>query len=907
MKSLVVFLAIIFVSLSASSQQREVRVSGRVLDSASREALPGATVVLLLKKDASVLQHVLTSEDGYFNLNFNYSDTSAIKVMFIGYNVYETPLAIRDTTRKVALGNIMLGVKNIQLGGVEIVQQIPPIVVKKDTVEFNAGSFKTAPNAALEELLKKLPGLEVNPDGTFTFNGEKLTSILVDGKPFFTDDIQELAKILPAEIVDKVQMIDKKSQQAEDSGVQDGQRLKALNLVIKKDKKKGTFGSVGIAGGDEKRYNVNANLNLFSGDKQISLIGGTNNVNPNNFGNTSPGILKNTNYMVNYSDQLTKKLRVNGGYAYSKNFNQYGSESLKEYISVDSTKYNASSRVSENNRVNHRFSLNFEYEIDSTQTLKFKPSFSFGDGTGRSINNFQISSISNTIRNQGTDLTSNNNKTTQGAANLLYRKKFRQQGRIFTASVDWSGNNTEGTGLLENNRLLLDSTNQVKLDSTRQQNQNNSNSSNLSLRLTYVQPLKNDFFLESQYSYDTRATETDRGTYNWSKESEGYTDKVDSLSNNYHNLTNVHRAGLNIRKSLDKTDFTLGLKLQYNDLSSDNITKDTVSQQHTLNFSPLAMANFDLGNNRRLNITYNGNTMQPSLEQLQPVIDRSNSLYIQTGNPDLKPSFTHAMNLSYNAFNLDKQTGIFLGLSGTATMNKIVNRTTFDETGVQYSKPENVNGSFNLNGYVTNTFYFKKLKTRINARTNSAYSRNVSFLNGEKNFTNNLSVGENLSINLLIEEKLELNGSVNATWNQANYSLQPDNNQNYLSYGAQFTADVTLPWEIHLGSSVKYMATSGQARGFDQNNTLLNGYIYKNILKGNQGELKFSAYDILNQNTSVRRITNENYLEDVRTDVLKRYFMLSFVYYIRRFNGKSMTGSGPRVRRSAGATSIRSY
>ncbi|RAJ01498.1 carboxypeptidase-like protein [Chitinophaga skermanii] len=882
MKPIFLFLLLFTSFFVAQGQQKQLHVKGRVLDFSSREPLPGAIVIMLNAKDSTMHSNTAAAVSGDFTIAAQHGGQYKLKVQFMGYETFTQAINYQDTTTIVQLGDIFMNMKNVTLAGVEIVQQRPPMVVKKDTVEYNAGSFKTQPNALLEELLKKMPGLKLEADGSLTYNGEPIPELMLDGRPLFSDDPKTATKNLPADIVDRIQIIDKQSRDNELSGVS-GKKVKALNIVLKADRRKGVYGNVNAAGGNDERYLVGMNLNRFNGPQQIMLNGTMGNVPPG--GASMAGQLKTKNLGFTYNSDVTKKLRVNASYNFSKNEMLMQRSNNREYFSVDSTKYNRSNSQNLNQTEAHRFGARFEYTIDSTQMLIWSPSVSYNRTNTNTLNNFEISSVTNTMRNKGLDNTTNESTTPNVNMNLMYRKKFAKKGRSLNTMLTFGNNSSDRIGYLNSARLLKDSLNNDVADTTRQQNLSDNKGQTLGVRVTYVEPVGNGRFLEASYGYNRNLMRNVKNTFNWDTLKGGYTGFVDSLSNSFKNTTSFQNVGLNFRTNRLKYNYVFGLNMQVNDLQSLDRTKDSTSHQRTVNFAPMATFDYTFAGNKQLYMSYNGQTQQPTLQQLQPVVDRSNSLYIVTGNPNLRPSFTHNMNINLSAFNPATMRGFNLGVNGTTTMNKIVNKSFFDENGVQYSMPENLSGAYNVSAFLSNNLFLKKIKASLSFATALSYSNDVSFLNSEKNLTKNMSVTETVNFNFNYKELLELGVAGSVGYNSAKSSLTKAANNNYLSATGQLNFTVHLPGKIHIGSASTYSYTAGRSQGYDLNNAIVNGYIYKNFFKNNMAELRFTAYDIFNQNVSLTRNVYENYIDDVRTDVMQRYFMLAVIIHINKFGG----------------------
>lgn len=912
-------MAFMTITTIARAQTKQSQIKGRLTDQSSREALPNAAVALLLLKDSSMITSVVSDTKGAFTIKSLAAGNYLLVVSYMGYQQLTRNISIKDTTGLVELGNLALKRKGLDLEEVEIVKIVPPIVIKEDTIEFNAGSFKTRENALLEELLKKLPGVQVDKEGKITANGETVKKVMVDGKPFFGNDPKMATRNLPADIIDKIQLIDQKSEQAQFTGISDGETEKAINVTIKPDRRKGLFGRATAGYGTDDRFSVNASLNRFREGQQLSVLGGGNNVNNTGFtfsdgfsfggggggrgaakggGNNtsnSNGLMRNWNGGINFSDELSKGLRVSGSYFLSDVQRQ--NETISQRTNKpkpDSSSYVDHNSSSISNNQNHNANMRIEYDIDSFHSLIVTPNFSYSSG-----DNFSQSR--NTTLNNDRDTVNNGQTYNWSSAtspnfngNALFRKKFDKKGRTLSANLKVGFNSTERESINQS-QTMYDLKGNRFIDTIDQKVLQSNSARNLGMRLSYTEPLGNDRFLEVNYGYTNNFSATDRKTYDKDKISEIYDQLDDSLTNAFNNTYSNHQTGLSVKTQRLKYNYTLGVNLQFNSLNSENITKDSTIHQSTVNFAPLAHFNYNFSRNQRLRLSYRGQTQQPSLEQLQPVPDNSNPLFIRLGNPDLKPSFSNNLNISYNNFDPVTMRSFFASMSGSLVMNQIVNATYLSSDGKQTSQPVNVNGSYNMNAYVVNGFTLSKTEDRqtaLNSNTSVSYSRGVGFVNNQKNFTGNLNIMQGANFVFTYKELLDLSAGANVNYNSARFSIDKANNYNYFDYGFNLDVNVNLPLGFMIGGDVDYTANTGRGEGYNLQYTMLNGFVSKSMFKKKQGLLKFQVFDLLNQNVSVSRTVEDNYIEDSQTMVLQQYFMVSFTYFLNRFGGKASRGRG---------------
>lgn len=894
------FFAILCTHYTWAQTQPQGQIKGHLTDQATQQPLADATVSLLRAKDSSMAQTTFTGKDGAFSLQNIPLGDYRLYISFIGYQAILHPLSLTVANSRISLDSLRMQKTGVTLSSVEIIREKPPIVVKTDTLEFNASAYKTRENSAVEELLKKLPGVQIEKDGTIKAQGETIKKILVDGKPFFGDDPKLTSKNLPADIVEKIQLIDKKSDQAAFTRIDDGQKEKAINIIIKEDKKKGYFGRASAGYGTDDRFAVNASINSFTNKRQLSFIGGGNNVNSMGFGGGDDmrgsmrgmsgggnGITRNWNGGLNYSQEIGKKLKISGSYFLSDANSLNETTSARQNFVQDTTYLYDQKNRSVNDNTNHQGNFRLEYEIDSMHSVVVMPSFGYSINNSLDENTYATRDTKGKQINNGVTRNTSTSTTPNLSTNILFRKRFKKAGRTVSVNVNYGYNNNKRENF-NRSETLLDNNGAPRRDTLNQRNDIEGSNSNLSVRLTYTEPVFKSRFLELTYAYNNNYNSSDKFTYNYNATKGDYDQIIDSLSNVFKNTFSSHQAGISLRTQRAKYDYTFGINVQVSALDNDNISRKSKLQQTTTNFFPSASFNYTFSRSKRLRINYRGSTQQPSLAQLQPVPDNSNPLYIQLGNPDLKPSFSNNLNLSYNSFNAASLRGFFANVSANITSNKVVNANTIDKEGKQTSKPVNVNGSWNINGLVVNTFPLKKLKTSINTNTSINYNRDVGFSNTRENITNNLNITQGVSFNYMQSEILDFSTAVNGNYNATRNSVQLNSNTNIFNYDLSVDFNLKLPLGLLIGSDFTYTVNTGRADGYNLNVSMLNAYFAKTMFKNKQGMIKLQGFDLLKQNVSISRNVNENYIEDVQSRVLQRYFMLSFTYFLNKFNGAGM-------------------
>ncbi len=891
---LLTLVALIAIGTIAKAQQKENKITGKIADQSNKEALPNAAVALLERKDSSVYTTVVADAKGAFAFTGSKPGEYFLVVSYMGFKQLSRRIDVKDTTALIELGTLGMVRTGLNLNEVEIVDVAPPIRIKEDTIEFNAGSFKTRENAVVEDLLKKLPGVQVDKDGTIKANGETIKKVLVDGKPFFGNDPKMATRNLPADIIDKIQVINQKSEQSQFTGIADGEIEKTLNLTVKQEKKKGFFGRGSVGYGTNDRYQAGLTFNRFRETQQLSVLGSTNNVNAPGFavgevrGGQGTGLTKSWNGGLNYSDELFKGMRLNASYFADKKDSENETVSERQNIfRPDSSSYVNNFNNSLSDMVNHRVFMRMDYQIDSSHSLLVTPMFAYSTGgdasESRSTTMNNAKDTVNSSRNRSLTTSNTPNFSTQA----LFRKKFDKKGRTLSANLTYGFNSSERESINQSFIDFRDGTNQ-RLDTVDQKVVQESSSRKAGVRVSYTEPVFRDRFLEINYGYNYTFNSNDRHTYDKSKTGDIYDVTVDSLTNLFENVSSNHQAGISLMTQKLRYNYTIGLNVQQNSLNSDNLTKGDNIHQETWNVSPLAVLNYNFSASKRLTFNYRGQTQQPSLEQLQPVPDISNPLLVREGNPDLKPSFNNNFSLSFNDYVHETMRSLFASVNGTFTLNRIVNANTITKEGIQIIKPINVNGSYNLSGYLVNGLALnRKQKSYLNTNTVITYNRDISFVNGRENITSNLNLGQGVNVNWIYKELFDVVAGGNVNYNSVRFSENKTNNTNYFNYTLTLDFNVNLPLGFIVGGDLDYIANTGRGEGFNNQFTMVNGFVSKTVFSKKQGLLKFQVFDLLNQNVSVNRTVMDNYIEDTRSMVLNRYFMLSFSYFLNRFGGKS--------------------
>jgi hypothetical protein len=898
-------------------------VRGSVSDTSSKQSMNGATVALFDLNDSNASPKYETAKaKGAFTIGNIAEGRYRLLITFEGYENLSKIFAVTKEKPVTDFGNMVMIRKSNMLQ--EIVIEKSPISIKKDTIEFNADSYKTKPNAVAEDLLKKLPGVQVDKSGNITAQGETVTRIMVDGKRFFSDDPKLASKNLPPDVIDKIQVFDDLSDQSKFTGFDDGNRVKTINIVTKKDKRKGFFGKVVAGAGTDEAYDNSFNIHRFDGNQQISALGQANDVNKQNFtiqdilgttgtggrgggaggggrgggnsGGTGSGITTTWAGGLNYRDNWSPTTQVYGSYFYNSQHVTTDQQSLTQNLFPDSSTFSNQGSNSIRRNQNHRINFNVEQQLDSNNSFIFRPNVSF-QHTG-TVSSQQTKYTDGSVNGTPIYNTQSNgaqsNDGNSGSYDLLFRHKFEKKYR--TMSIDMNVQNSLNNGVGTNYALNAHFS---PLDYTDTLNQNivtGSTGLTVSPTLSYTEPVGKNQIMEFNYNYSYSKNTSERYTYALDNLTSKY-DRFDSLySNAFENTYNSNRLTVNYRIQNPKYNLSIGSGVQQGNLNSINTTKSTDVTQHYVNLTPTVNFQYLFSKTQNLRINYSGRTGQPSITQLQPIITTSDSINFNIGNPNLKQQFTQSLRMLYTNFNAATQRVIFATINASMISNDIQNSVTNlpppSSKGSQLIMPVNLNGTYTINGYFNYGFPLKKPKSNLNFITNIGYNQSQTLVNQVSDYAKNTTLAETLSWTTNLKNNFDMNLSSATTYIIARNSLTPSLNLNYYTevVSAEITGYTKSGWLI--ATDFDYTYSGNRAPGYNASVPLLNPSIAKEIFKNKQGEIRLTVFDLLNQNVSVTRSVTSNYIQDTKTNVLTRYAMLTFTYNLRKFAGPAQKMPG---------------
>ncbi|UGU16255.1 outer membrane beta-barrel protein [Sinomicrobium kalidii] len=924
-RSLLASIALLWTTFLFS--QNTVEIHGTITDATDQSPLESATVYLTSQKDSTVIDYTISNRKGAFTLEVRKTDEPAfIKVSFIGYKIYSKPL--KDLNSSVDLGTIKLRENADELAEVVVQGEAPPIRVKKDTLEFNASSFKVRPDSNVESLLEQLPGVEVDTDGKITVNGKEVNKILVNGKSFFGDDGQIATKNLPSDIIDKIQVSDTKTKEEELSGEEASSDEKTINLTIQEDKNKGYFGRATAGYGTDDRYEGNLLLNYFNDDQRISILGGSNNINSVgfsmdeifdamgggrnvwasgnggvningvSFGATGSGITTSHIGGITFADDvLDDKLETEGSYFYTQTSRENENRTEQENLTPDGGFTSNSENTTQNDSRDQSFNANLEYKLDSLTTIGFSPTLNKTDSDFSSEQTqFSVDENGNLL-NESEAINQSSTNQESFRSNLFIVKRFKRKGRYlnFHFSNNNSSNNSEGL-----NRSSTAFYQNDDPDDIRDQKEFNENQSdNYSLRLRYTEPITDSLSLRGSISYDTNKTTSNRETFDADEATGEYTLRNDPLSSYTTSKTDAINptVGLRIRKEKLWARIDLGTNITDYRNSSLYLGEHTELKEQYIYPTARANIRYEMSKGKSIYINYNYRVNLPSASQLLPVEDLSNPLSTTMGNPDLRPTKTHSMYFNFNNYDFASRSGIFTYGNISYDEDKVVSVTTYDDNFKRTTTYQNLSGTYS--GYAGMNWSASKKKEEHSFRyrlgVNVNFSRNKGITNNENFRANNLALNPSGSFTWEYGELLTIEPSYNFNYNESRYTNYRIDKSSNFRHNFKIQTTSYWPENIVFGNDFGYTYNSNIADGFQKSFWLWNSSIGYNFMKDKM-TFKVKVYDLLDQNVGTRRNITDSYIQDVENTVLQRYVMFSLSCKLDKFGGKKPE-KGRRFRR----------
>jgi hypothetical protein len=774
---------------------------------------------------------------------------------------------------------------------------------KSDTTMYNADAFKTMKDASAQILVEKLPGV-LMVDGALQAQGENITQILVDGKPFFGGDVKTALQNLPAEVILSIEIFDQKSDQALLSGFDDGQRLKTINIITKPNRRKGQFGRITAGYGSDERYLAGASINAFNEEQRITFTGLTNNINlldfsadPNAQDNSNPqnGIIDTNILGMNFSDEWGEKVKVSGSYLF-RNRKNVGIESLyREFVtsSQEGQTYTEDSRETRTNQ-DHRFDMRLEYQIDAKNRIIFRPRFAAAfdkensSFIGESVN---LDGLLNQTENTRTA----KNKDYDIFNRIYYGHKFDKEGRSLTVRLRTSNSWNRDVAFRKAENTFFQPSERVEL--INQQITRDRNGNSWEAGVSYTEPLGKNGQMELEYQIGNRLDDSDQLTFDIQSEDLTNVELDTALSNSFGSKYLTQEIELGYQYKLEKMQVQVEGQFQHARLDNSQIFPAPFELERTFkSFLPTVRFDYQFSEFTNLEIDYDTNVDAPSVQQLQTAIDNSNPLQLRTGNPNLDQSYSNRIRFRFRTRNPDTDRSWFVFAQSRIVANTIANSSFIAEEptelpggiilekGSQLFRPVNLDGFQDFRSWVSYGMPVGFIKSNLNVYGGLSYNKRPGQINNELSFNNSNRISTGLSLGSNISDQIDFNISTRFSWNNVTNTLNPSLDNKFFNQRTR----LNLSWIIWEGLiyrlDLNHQINSGLSAGFDNDFLLMNMSIGKKIFKNQRGEISLNVYDLLGQNANVRRNITDIYIEDTQTNVLSRYFMLSFSYNLRRFS-----------------------
>ncbi|CAN5436092.1 TonB-dependent receptor [soil metagenome] len=916
-KTLLLLVAGLLFSLFVKAQTASVK--GVIRDTSSKENLYNTTISLLRSKDSILVKFARSDAKGNFELKGLDTGKYVLLITYPLYADYVDKLTVKDSSASMDLGTIPVILKANLLKDVIVRQTISAIRVKGDTTEYTADSFKVQANASVEDLLKKLPGIQVDRNGQITAQGEKVQKVLVDGEEFFGDDPTLVTQNLRADMIDKVQVFDKKSDQANFTGIDDGERQKTINLKLKDNKKNGYFGKLNLGAGTDGYHDNQVMINAFKGKQKFAAYGivsntGTSGLNWQDQGSYGESFANSVDYdeasggfyFEGSNDDLDSwdgryngqgyPLVQTGGLHYNNKWNDDkqnlnanykilqlhvngGTATNSQSILPDSTSfYNNSTQNFANEILRNRGNGSYEYTFDSTSSLKIMADAGIDHKITRSIDYSEAISNELSLINKANRNTSTVGDNRTMNSSILWKKKLKKKGRTlsFNLKENYSNNTSDGYLLSDNYFYENDI---ERLETTDQFKTNYSKNISFDSKLTYSEPLSKISSLIVNYGMVLNNSNSERTSYN--KSNDGKYSEIDSLySNDYAFNVFTHRAGANYNLFKKKIKFNAGSNVGFTSFDQKDMHTQTSLKRSFVNWYPQANFSYNFSQQRRVSLRYNGSTQQPSIQQIQPVATNDDPLNISVGNPDLKPAFRNSINLSFFDFKVLTERNIWTNAGYSFTENAISSRDYVDpSTGKRVYQSVNVDGNRSLYGYIDYGFKIKKIDTRIGLNSNINGGRYVSIVNDSLNVTKSSSYSVGLNINKDKEKKYNIYVSPSATYTISKSSIQQNLETKYWTFSINTGTDIFLPLKFQIHSDCDFNFRQ-KTDVFETNNNVIlwNAWVGKKFLKKDALLVKVTGHDLLNQNIGFDRTVNSNYISQNTYSTIQRFFLVSLVW-----------------------------
>lgn len=872
-----------------------MQISGHVHDTVSNAPLVNAVAMVIKLKDSTLIDFARTNKEGDFSFKNLPVDTFQLIVSHPKFGEREFYFFGRPDNAEFNLTKIILPEKSQQLQEVTIYAYKDPIYYKGDTLVYVADSFATKPNAVVEDLLKKLPGIKVDVDGSITSQGKEITQVLVDGDEFFGADPTMATKNLAAKGVESVQVYEKKNEDATEGD----ETIQVLDLKLKDEAKRGYFGKASVAGDFRRFYEGELLANKFDKKQKISVFGLVSNTTLSSlrwqdaykYGvetgfsyneeeenwqsdniNQGQGIPTTLKTGVYYEDQLTKKTKIGVNYTYSNNTLETYRTTRSQYFLQDTTYTTAEEESSNTRNESHALNFSLTHKLDSLTTIEFEPRLKVNSSTRKSNDETDFITEDELLTRQTSVINTSESEGTNFKSRLALIRNFKKKDRKLNVSYRLTLDDDASDG-----NLLNDTINQLK--------QNKTYALSHTAAASYVEPLSKKLKLELDYEFYSSKNEQSKKTFNF--EDGSYSQLDLNFSNEFENTKTQNRIGTSLIFEHKKHRIVAGARYRYIDIENHNLITGNVINQSLGNVLPRMRYTYKITQNNRLIVNYSTSSSLPSVNQLQPVPDNTNPNRILLGNPDLLPNYSHKSSVRYNNYKPITGGYLWISLSNTITQNAFANSIVYDPLGRTTTQTVNVDGNSYTGMNIGKGIPVFKKMLEIGPSLNVGYNRMNNFINGQKNLTINQSIGGGLELTLETDS-LEISVSGDVSYTDPKSTISSASNNPY--YTQRYSANLIwkLPLRFGLESDANYTINSQRSAGYDLNYLIWNASLTRAFGKLENLIAGVTVYDILNQNISAGRDVNANVITDSKTNIIARYLLVKVTY---KFNSTKIKES----------------
>ncbi|MBZ9627357.1 outer membrane beta-barrel protein [Psychroflexus sp. CAK1W] len=909
-----ILLASVFSLTVFSSFAQEYLLKGQVLSSVSNTKLSSATIFVETLNDSTLLNYTITDSSGNFELLVKTKEDKArLNVSFTGMQPFVKTIPLSDSTTN--LGIVKLQELTNDLDEVLINVNRSPITIKKDTLEFNAASFKTRPDANLEETLKQLPGVEVDAAGNITVNGKPVQRILVNGKEFFGNDPKIATKNLPKEIINKIQVVDTKTQSQEFTGEEGDSENKTINITIDEDKNRGYFSRATIGGGTDDRYEISGISNYFQDDLRLSVLASSNNINSSgftfdevfdamgrrartitrsggsfginglNFGNNT-GITKSETAGMSFVNEWKEIYDLSADYFFGSNKTDTRNSARRENILPDRTFFSNSESNATRDNNSHRGNVNFSIKPDTLTRISIRPSINISQGTTQSSNLSESLDENGNLINTSESENRNDNLSMNFSNRFSVTRKFGSRGAFLSFTFDNENNKSESDNFFFSGRETFGDNPNTQIQDQLISEENNEDTYEVQSRYRAV--MTDDLFLDVRYSYEIESSKNERSVFDFDENTSLYSNFNAELSNEFKVKGETHIPSVGLRYEGDKLRTGFNLGLLNTQLRTENLIQNIEFNNDFNNLFASANLRYEFERSKRIGVYYRNSNNIPSIQQLQPVSIQTDPLNIIRGNPDLKPSFNQDININFNNFDFKTRSGYGFYMSYSYVTDQVVSVSVTDEDLIRRTTYDNVSGAQNAN---LNFYYSKQLKSenedtyRLRGNISGQYTKNLGFTNGQQFESENYVVSPYLGVTYEKEQVITLNPGFGLDYNLRNFNLNSNRDEEFTNLNFSLEATTYWPKNVVFGNDITYFKYGNVAADFRSTSLQWNmslGYQFAD----DDATLKFKVFDLLDENIGTRRQTGDDFVQDTDQLILERYFMLSFTYKFSKFGGK---------------------